>query len=207
MNYVITISHQLGSGGAYLGQILSEQLGIPFFDREILKKVADQLHMEETELEYREERLTSYWQSFARVAALSDPVGCLSLEHYQPSDQELFQLESQTIMRIVKESSAIFIGRCGRYILRDHPDHFSILVHSDLPARIERIQQLFCLTPKDAKKLIETNDRERAAYIRAFTHQEWLDARLYNLCVNTARIGFDKTADLALACLANKIPA
>jgi CMP/dCMP kinase len=206
MNYAITISHQLGSGGAYLGQKLSERLGVPFFDREILKKVADELHLAEADLEEREERLTSFWQSFERIAVLSDPVGCLSLDQYLPTDQELFKLESQTIIEIVKQSPAIFIGRCGRYILRDHPDQFSILVHADLPARIERIQQMYCLPANEAKKLVETNDRERAAYIRAFTHQDWLDARLYNLCVNTTQVGLDKTVDLALTCLAGRVP-
>jgi cytidylate kinase len=65
---VITISHQLGSGGAYLGQKLSERLGPPFIDREVLKKVAEQLNLAETALAGREERLSTFWQSFMRIA-------------------------------------------------------------------------------------------------------------------------------------------
>jgi len=170
---VITISHQLGSGGAYLGQKLSERLGLPFIDREVLKKVAEQLNLAETALAGREERLSTFWQSFMRIAVLTDPVECLSPDNYLPNDRELFKLESDYIGRIADKSSAIFLGRFGRYILRQHPGHISILVHANLPDRIKRIQQLYCSGEDEAKKLIETNDRERTAYIHAFTRQDW----------------------------------
>jgi cytidylate kinase len=195
----ITISHQLGSGGAYLGQKLSERLGLPFIDRDVLKKVAEQLNLAEGVLDGREERLSTFWQSFMRIAAFTDPVGCLSLDSFTPSDRDLFKLESDYIGRIADKSSAIFIGRCGRYILRDQPGHFSILVHADLPDRIKRIQQLYCLGEEEAKKLIETNDRERTAYMRAFTRQDWLDARWYDLCVNTSSLGLEKVVEITLA--------
>ena len=157
----ITISHQLGSGGAYLGQKLSERLGLPFIDRDILKKVAEQLNLAEAVLNGREERLSTFWQSFMRIAVFTDPVNCLSPESYAPTDRELFKLESDYIGRIADQSSAIFLGRCGRYILRDHPGHISLLVHANLADRIKRLQQLYCLDEADTKKLIDTNDRER----------------------------------------------
>lgn len=196
---VITISHQLGSGGAYLGQKLSERLDLPFIDREVLKKVAEQLNLAETALAGREERLSTFWQSFMRIAVLTDPVECLSPDNYLPNDRELFKLESDYIGRIADKSSAIFLGRCGRYILRQHPGHISILVHANLPDRIKRIQQLYCSGEDEAKKLIETNDRERTAYIHAFTRQDWLDARWYDLCVNTSSLGLEKVVEIALA--------
>ena len=199
MHLVITISHQLGSGGAYLGQKLSERLGLPFIDRDILKKVAEQLNLAEGVLDGREERLSTYWQSFMRVAAYTDPVGCLSLDSYSPTDRELFTLESDYIGQIADNSSAIFLGRCGRYILRDRPRHFSLLVHADLPDRIKRIQQLYCLPDDESKKLIEKNDRDRSAYVRAFTRENWLDARLYDLCINTSSLGLENAVEIILA--------
>jgi len=198
---VITISHQLGSGGAYLGQKLSESLGVPFIDREVLKKVAEQLNLAEAALDGREERLSSFWQSYLRVAAFTDPAECLSPSDYLPSDRELFDLESDYILRIAEKSSAIFLGRCGRYILREHPGRISILVHAELSERIKRVQGLYCQDEAEAKKLIETNDRERTAYMRTFAHQDWLDARWYDLCLNTSRLGLDKSVDIALTAI------
>lgn len=204
-SFVITISHQVGSGGAYIGQKLSERFDIPFVDREILKKVAEQLNLAEAELEHREERLSSFWQSFARMAEFIDPARSLVADRYVPTDEELFQLECVTIARIAEKGSAIFIGRCGQYILRDHPLHVSVLVHADVPARIKRLGELYRLSEDEAKKMVETNDRERMAYIQSFTGQNWLDARLYDLCINTSSVGLDNAVRLALACVEAKI--
>ncbi len=203
--YVITISHQVGSGGAVLGQKLSERLGIPFIDREILKWVSEQLHLAEAELEHRQERLSSFWQSFAHTLELFDPAKSLSADRYIPSDKELFQLESKYITRIAEKSSAIFLGRCGGYILRDHPRHLGVLVHAGLAARVQRLCELYKISEGEAQKLIETNDRERSAYIHTFTRQDCLDPQLYDLSVNTTTIGMDRTVELVLKALDAKI--
>lgn len=198
---VITISHQLGSGGAFLGQKLSERLNIPFLDREILKKVSDQLHLAESSLAGREERLTSFWESFSRLAVLGDPTHAMAIPVYEPSDRELFHLESETIRRIAERGSAILIGRCGRYILRDHPAHFAVFTHADRPARVKRISRLYNVSEEKAAKILEENDRERGQYIKAFAGEDWLDARLYDLCLNTTRLGYDACVDLVIAAL------
>ncbi len=203
---IVTISHQLGCGGSALGQKLSEQLGIPFFDREILKKVAEELNLAESVIEGREERLSGFWQSLNRVAILSDPVECLSVQGFEPDDQELFQVESECILRIAEQSSGIFLGRCGRYILRDHPCVFNILVHADLADRIHRVQKLFCLEAGDAKKLVAKNDRDRDAYMRTFARKDWLDARWYDLCINTSSLGIEQSAAAAMLGIKAKMP-
>ncbi len=195
---IVTISHQLGCGGSALGQKLSEQLGIPFFDREILNKVAEELNLAESVVEGREERLSGFWQSLNRVAILSDPVECLSMKSFEPDDQGFFQVQSECILRIAEQSSGVFLGRCGRYILRNHPRLFNILVHADLADRIHRVQELFCLEAGDAKKLIAKNDRDRDAYMQTFARKDWLDARWYDLCVNTSSLGIEQSVAAAM---------
>jgi cytidylate kinase len=196
---IITISHQLGCGGSTLGHKLSEQLGIPFFDREILIKVAEELHLAVSVVEGREERLSGFWESLNRVAVvISDPVERLSMQSFEPDDHGLFQVESDCIVRIAKQSSGVFLGRCGRYILRDYPRLFNILVHADLADRIHRVQELFCLEAGDANKLIAKNDRDRDAYMRTFALKNWLDARWYDLCVNTSSLGMEQSVAAAM---------
>jgi len=194
--YAITISHQIGSSGAPVGKKLSERLDIPFFDREILKRVSNRLHMAEADLEHREERLHSFWQSYSQTAELLDPALSLTADRYIPTDRELFQLESETILRIAEQTSAVFIGRCGRYILRDHPRHIRLLLCADPASRIERLKSLYHLAAPEAGKFMEENDRDRTAYIHAFTGQDWLDPCLYDLCVNTSRTGVDGAVEL-----------
>jgi CMP/dCMP kinase len=203
--YSVTISHQLGSGGAYLGEKLAGRLGIPFLDRDILKEVARQLDLAEAELENREERLSSFWQNFTRVAILTDPAWDLVGQPYFPSDSDFFQVECGTIQRIARKSSAVFLGRCGYYVLRTQPNHVSLLLTASQPARIKRVQELYNLSEAKALDLIETNDQERANYIRTLTKQNWLDARHYDLCVNTSAVGWDVALDLAEQCVRVKL--
>jgi cytidylate kinase len=203
---VITIGHQIGSGGAYVGQKLGEQLSIPFVDREILKNVAARLRVPETELEPREQRLRSLWQSFAWAAECLDPAKSFFADKYVPTDKELFQFESEYIACIAQKNSAVFLGRCGHYILRHHAFHFRLLLHADLTARIKRLCEMYSLSPVEAEKLIDVNDRERSAYIYKFTQQHWLEPRQYDLCVNTTTVGLDRTVELVLACLHDQMP-
>ena len=62
--FVITISRQLGSGGAYIGQQLAQKLNIFYADRKIINEAAKQLSVLEEDLESLEERERSFWQSF-----------------------------------------------------------------------------------------------------------------------------------------------
>ncbi len=203
--FVITISHQLGSGGAILAQRMAESLGIPFFDREILQRVAKDFRLPESEIEKREERLSTFWESFSRNAVGGDPASILAVNYYEPTDHELFDHECETIRMIAEKSSGVFLGRCGFYTLSDHPHRVSILVHAGERERIERVMELFKVDEEAAIKLIQDNDRARAAYVRTFTHQNWLDASLYDLCMNVSTLGIEKTLEFALACVQIKI--
>lgn len=201
--YVITISHQFGSGGAEIGKKLSEKLSIPFVDRQILKQVAEKLDIPEAEIESREERATSFWHAFTRLEAFNDPFTAIGAEYY-PSDRELYELESEFIGQIAEKSSAIILGRGARYILRNHPRHLCVFVHADMNDRARRVSRQSFLTKAAAQKLIEKNDRERNAYLKNYTRLEWLDARTYDLCINTSSTGIDNAVDMIAGSLTYK---
>jgi CMP/dCMP kinase len=202
-NYVITISHQLECGGAYIGKKLSEALSIPFVDRQILKKVADSLSLPEADIEDREERLSSFWQGFLRAELFSDPITAAGAD-YSPSDRELYDIESEFIEQIAEKSSAVILGRGGRYILRDYPRQLSVFVCADMKDRIKRISEKYRVSEDVARKIIEKNDRERNAYIKSFTKLEWLDAKTYDICINTSSIGLDNAVKIIKDCVSSK---
>ena len=202
--YVITISHQLGCGGADIGRKLSDILSVPFVDRQILKQTADYLRLPEEEIENREERSSSFWDKFSRLELFNDPVTAATAEYF-PSDRELFALESDVIKKIAAQSSAIILGRGGRYILRDYPRHLSVLVHADKDDRIRRISQQRHASEDTARRILEKDDRERGAYLRAYTRLDLLDARNYDLCLNTSGVGLDNSVAIVRSALACKL--
>jgi cytidylate kinase len=196
--FVITISRQLGSGGAYVGQQLANNLNIFYADREIISQAAKQLSVLEEALESRNGKIISFWQSFLHLCTfIADPYTPPQII-IAPTDRELFKVETEIIERIAKERSAVIIGRCGSHILCEHPNHVSIFLHGDITFRKGRIQKLYNVSEEVAGKMIVQNDKERAYYNHTFTGKEWTDARQYDLSIDTSKIGIDESVELIL---------
>lgn len=197
--FVITISHVLGSGGAYIGKRLSEIFKVPFVDRQILKMVSEKLSISENDIELLDEKKSSFWQSFSRLELINEPVIALTAD-YIPSDRDLFDLESEFIKQIANKSSAIILGRGGRYILRDHPHHLSIFVYADMKDRIKRVSELYNISENASAKMIEKNDKDRKNYIQSFTKLKLTDAKAYDICINTSSIGLENAVGIVKNC-------
>ena len=196
--FIITISRQLGSGGAYIGQQLASRLNILYADREIISEAAKKLSAVEETLARREEKLSSFWKSLLRSYSFGSPDVYIPPKVNVPTSRELFDAETDAILRIAKECSAVIIGRSGSYVLREHPNHVGIFLHADRAFRIRRVREKFNVTEEAAIKMIEQSDKERALYHRTFTGREWADARRYHLAIDTGKPGLDKSVDLIL---------
>ena len=193
--FAITISRELGCAGAYVGQQLAKKLEIFYADREIISQAAKQLSVLKEELESRDEKVLSFWQAFIRSYAIA-PDTYVPPQIITPSDRELFKTESEVIGRIAKERSAVIIGRCGSYILREHPNHVSIFLHGAITFRKIRIQKLYAVSEEIAEKMIVQSDKERALYHHTVTGQEWADARRYDISIDTSKIDVEKSGEL-----------
>ncbi|HNX24487.1 MAG TPA: cytidylate kinase-like family protein [Spirochaetota bacterium] len=199
-HFIITISRQLGSGGAYIGQQLAKKLNILYADREIIRKAARELSVLVADLESRDEKILSFWQSFLQFSAFV-PEAYVPPRIMLPTDRELFETESEIIKHIAEEHSAVIIGRCGFHILRKHPHHISIFLHGDTASRNARIQKLYHVSEEDAAEMISKSDKERSFYCKSFTGKEWTDARNYSISIDTGKMDIDKSVEFILSCL------
>ena len=196
---VITISRQLGSGGAFLGHRLAEKIKMLYLDREIISKVAEKLGILPENIEWRDERIISKWQSIIDSIAYSKSVLYSPAEYIyiMPSDKEIFKAESDIILKIANERSAVIVGRCSSYILQNHPNHVSIYLHADAEFRKQRLQEIYGVSSKDAIKSMESTDKFRARYIYELTGHEMNDARQYHLSIDTGVLGLGKSENLS----------
>lgn len=195
---VITISRQLGSGGAYIGQQLASKLKILYVDREIISQAANQLSVLEEDLESRDERLPSFWQSFSQLGVFNSPDAYIPPQVFIPTGRELFKVEAQIIRRIADERSVVIIGRCGSHVLRARSNHTSVFLHGDPDFRKGRVQELYNVSPEEAAKMIAQSDSERGRYHHTLTGKEWTDARQYDLSIDTGKVGIDNSIELIL---------
>lgn len=195
---IITISRQLGCGGAYIGQQLARKLNISYIDREIIRQAAEHFSTAEETLESRDEKKFSFWQSIFRSGGLAGSDLYIPPQIFVPSERELFEAETEIIKRIAAERAAVIIGRCGSHILRNRPHHTSVFLHASRRFRQTRLQQVYKLNADEAAKKIVQSDVERARYHQILTGQDWSDARQYDLALDTGKIGVDHGVELIL---------
>lgn len=151
--------------------------------------------MLEEDLESRDEKVPSFWQSFLQSSICSPDV-YLPPQVFVPTEEAIFKVESEIIKGIAKDRSAIIIGRCGSHILRDNPNHISIFLHAESQFRQKRIKALYHLSNIEAHKMLEQSDDERARYHQLLTGKSWSDATQYDLCMNTSKLGIDFSIEL-----------
>ena len=192
----ITISRQLGSGGAYIGQQLAKKLNIYYADHEIIRKTSKMLSVSEADVMSNEEKTQSLWKYFVQLNTFASEA-YIPLQP-EPIDSDLYDAESEVIECIAKAHSAVIIGRCGFHVLRNYPNRVSIYLHGEESFRAKRIQKMHNITEQAARQMLAKSDKERAHYIETFTGHKWSDARLYDLCIDTSKVGLDNSVDLIL---------
>lgn len=196
--FVITISRMLGSGGAYIGQQLSNRLNALYLDREIVNEAAKEFDISEEELSIYDERPASFWESMFKASKVINESMYTAPKFFILDDRLVFNVERQIIERTVKENSAVIIGRGGSHILRDHPRHISVFLHADVDFRKSRVQNLYNLDEKDAIKRIAESDKRRSNFYKIFTGNEFSDSTQYTLCFDTSKVGLDECTHIIL---------
>lgn len=199
--YVITISRQLGSGGAYIGQKLASRLNILYVDRELINEAADKLGVMVEDLEVRDERTTTIWQSFINNMSYGNFVEYTPPAVLIPNSREIYQAEAEVISRIAEERPAVIIGRGGFHTLRQHPRCLNIFLHADLTFRTGRVMELYSLSEQKAKKLIEDTDRARAHYIHTVAGCNMAEACNYHMSLDTGVLGMETVEDIIVSAL------
>lgn len=190
--FAITINRQLGSGGSFIGQQLAKHLGIAYIDREITSEAAKRLMVLESELESREEKILSFWQSFVQYDAYAPSVYAPP-KTLMPTNRELFDVEADIIRRIASEKSAVIMGRCGFNILSGHLNRISLCFYGEMGFRVHRVAELYAISEKEAENLILQTDKNRSHFCRTFTGKEWSDLSNYDLSIDTSKLGMDKS--------------
>ena len=197
--FVITISRQRGSGGAYIGVRLATRLDISCFDREIIQEAAQRLDMSESTIVSRDEIVTTLWRSLLTASANKSGQPYVPPPLNMPTDNVLYQTEADIMLEIAKQTSAVIVGRGGSHVLRGHPRHMSVFLHADIAFRKQRIRQMYNLSEERALGIIHSSDESRASYLHMITGKDWENARQYHICLDTGVLGLGRVEDIIVA--------
>ena len=181
---VITVSREYGSGGRYVGRLIADKLGIKFYDKEIITKLAEATGLSEEYIENNEQK--------------RDATAILNNGFYMGLDNadELFVKETELIKELAAKDSCVIIGRCADFILKDEKNVIKVFVYSGMEDKIKRATQIYGYEEDKAKKEIERIDKLRANHYKHYTDKDWKDFSNYDICINSDLLGVEKSADM-----------
>ena len=201
MKTIITIGRQFGSGGKEIGIRVAKELGIPFYDKELLQEAAKKSGLCEKIFENFDERPKSLLYSIAMdsyMFALPGTGVGDSLE------QQVYLATFDTIRQIAEQGPCVIIGRCADYALADNPNRLSLFIHAPMDVRIARVAERQDISPEKARALINKTDKRRASYYEYYSSQRWGSIESYDYCLDSSYLGIGRTVELIQAMVAHK---
>lgn len=199
MNYVITIARGFGSGGKYIGKELSKRLGIPCYDSKILKIASNASGINENLFHQVDERLrkNKFIKKLTQASKRDYVVG--PTERQFTSDDNLYHIQKEIIENLADTQSCIIIGKCANHILRERDNVVSVYIEAPRKDCVESIKNLLGVTDEEAHSMIQKTDKYRADYYEYYTRGEnWTNPVLYDMTLNSARVGRDRCVDLII---------
>lgn len=178
---IINIGRQFGSGGKATAEEIGRILGIPVYDAELLSEAAKKSGIREEIFSSSDER-NRFW-------AFGTGIG----------NNEIFKIQSETIREIAQKGSAVFVGRASDYVLRDLDCCLDVFISAPFEKRLEKtLAENTKMSRREAEFFIQKKDKERADYYNFFTFTDWGAASNYDLCIDSAILGYTGTAEFII---------
>lgn len=195
--YIITINRLYGSGGRIMGKKLSEELGIPFYDEEILKMASEESAVGEQYFRLNDEKAGNNL-FFRAVGGLRTSLEEPSIEDDLTSPENLFRFQAKMIRRVAAERSCIIMGRCADFVLgaAGVENLVRLFVYADSTTCIRRVMEVDGVDTKEALRRVNRISKQRRDYYKYYTGREWEDMENYDLPINTTSLELEPAVRL-----------
>ena len=182
---VVTIEREYGCGGGAISAQLAERLGWKLWDHLLTEEIARIAKVDPAAVMRCDERMDSPFHRLAKTFWRG------SYERSAPLGSQMFDADRMMTMmheimnRIAKEGDSVIVGRGGPYLLREHPCAFHVFLYAP---RAEKIRRSIAdgNSADEAELMVDSVDRERAAYIKHYFNADWPTRSLYHMMINTA---------------------
>lgn len=199
-NYVITISRGYGSGGSHVARKISSELGIKYYDEEILQMAADLSGINERYFFETNEKIRK------NIITINSSKGVYDGKVYQVSDKKylsdenFFNFQAQVIKELAApgKESCIIIGKAANYVLRDFDNVVRINIQAPMDLCLSNIMERLQKSQSEAENKIAKTNKYRSNFYKYFTGHNWLDPAQYDLSINTKALGEDYAVKLII---------
>ena len=185
---IITISREFGSGGRTIGRRVAEELGIPFYDKEIVEKISLESGFAPRFIEENGEHAPG----LSRRRYAFAPQGVPGVMNGLSTADFLWNIQCGVILQLAEQGPCVIVGRNADYILKDREDVMDVYIHADTAFKAERIVRLYGEAEKSPEQRLNEKDKRRRVYYQHYTGRTWGAAQNYEMCLCSSMLGIDQ---------------
>lgn len=204
-NVVITIARQYGSGGKTIGEMLADKLGVHFYNKELMKLASEDSGISEALFINADEKVKN-----TRLFKIAQNVYSGELIPPESDDftstDNLFNYQAKIIRKLAEEEACVIVGRCADFVLKDYDNVLSVFVHAPHDFCMEQAAKKHSMSARELDRFIQKTDKHRAEYYKYHTGREWTDARNYDLCLDSSKLGFERCVEEIIAYMKVRFP-
>ena len=190
MRKIITIAREFGAGGGEIGRRVAKELGIEYYDKDIILRTAlANPKLTPEEVRKWDERVPN---TFGFAQSLFD-------FYNKPLDEELWQAQMDAIREMASHESCVIVGRNSEYILREFDHCLRVFAHAGFQWRVNRMAGKMPGVPlEQVASDVRQADKARKKSCEHYTKTRYRDAANYDLCINTEKLGIDRAVKFVL---------
>ena len=195
---IITISRQFGSGGRTIGRAVAEKLGIPFYDKELVDKIAVESGFDPDYIAEHGEHAPGKTLFSYGLASMSSGIA----QGFSAADF-LWNIQCDVISQLAEKGPCVIVGRNADYILKDRPDCLHVYIHAHKDFRADRIIRLYGESEKTPLARLDEKDKRRRVNYEHYTGRDWGNAENYHICLDSGVLGEEACVDFIVSTVNN----
>ena len=198
----IVIDREYGSGGREVARILSEKLGMEFYDGNLLVLAGKEYGIDLGTLQTYDEKGVGSLLHDLSLVRTSAYGGTVYSSAVNEAPFQVYSAQSRLVQQLVAKGPAIFLGRCPGQILKTEarvPFVHAFVYASNMQDRIDRAREVDGVEASRIEAYIKRRDNQRKNYNKFFTDKVWGDRNNYDLMLNTSALGYEGAANAIIA--------
>jgi cytidylate kinase len=183
---IVTIEREYGCGAAQIAAKLASRLGWKLWDQQLTQEIARLAHCEQSAVAQREERRDPLYQRLLKSFALGSYEGLRGGQPVEMLDSDsIFKISQKVVEQAASTGNCVMVGRGSQHFLQGRRDVLRFFLYASTKEKVRRLVSEGH-TQAHAEAMVDTVDRERAAFIKNYFHAEWPNRAVYHAMINTA---------------------
>ncbi len=207
-HFIVNIGREFGALGLEIGKRLAKELGVKYYDRELVTSAALKLEMSSSAGHELDESPKPREKRFLGIP------NAIEVNRYNQFIAE----QASVIRRIAARESCVFIGRCADYILEDMSDQcLNVYVFAPFETRCNHIigeylqkeeyshrgktEDDYMAFAWEMHSLVKETDEKRHNYYKYVTGEDVDHRRGKQLLIDSSAFGVDGTVRILKSCV------